>query len=411
MSITYRTYTQIRFKGGLLWLVLIAFFLGCVEPYEGAVADYEDVLVVNGKLTNEIKRHEVFLTRSYRFEEDGPLPETNAIVRINADDGTEFNFEEISPGVYRSYDSFAAAPNILYTLSINTENGGSYNSEAMKMPTTSKIEKLYAERATNTDGDDGIAIYVDSFDPEAKSRYYHFQYEETYKIIAPYWTKYDLVVINEGVDTSSLNIILREREERICYGQDFEKSIILQTTLGLSEDRLTRYRVRFIKRDNYILTYRYSILVKQFVQNPEAFAYYETLKGLSKSADNIFSEDQPGFLSGNIFAADGSGENVSGFFEVATVEEKRIFFEYEDFYPNEEKPPYKVECFFVAPSGEGTLGNRALFNAIYDDRLRFYDFNLNPTPDIGSGPYLMVRPECGDCTVLGSNKAPDFWIE
>ena len=26
-------------------------------------------------------------------------------------------------------------------------------------------------------------------------------------------------------------------------------------------------------------------------------------------------------------------------------------------------------------------------------------------------PYIMVFPECGDCTFLGENEPPDFWIE
>ena len=390
---------------------ILLLLLGCVEPYEGEVADYEDVLVVNAKLTNEITRHEVRLTRSYRFEEDGPRAESNAQVQIIGDDGSGFDFEETEPGKYLSIAAFAAQSNVAYSLSIETENGKSYMSESMGLPNATFIEDLYAERTTNDDGEDGIGIFVDSFDPEAQSKYYHFEFEETYKIIAPFWSAYDAVVISEGEDTSSLSVILREREEQVCYGTDTAKDILIQSTLGLAEDRLTRFEVRFIENDNYIITYRYSILVKQYVQNPEAYAYYETLKGLSKSSENIFSEDQPGFLGGNIFATDGSGENVAGFFEVSTVDEKRIFFNFEDFYPGEEKPPHKTACLFAAPTTSGRLGERELFNAIYEDRLRFYDYNRNPTQAIGTGPFLMVRPECGDCTVLGSNKVPDFWIE
>ena len=389
----------------------VLLLIGCVEPYEGEVADYEDVLVVNANLTNEVTRHEVRLTRSYRFEEDGPRAESNAQVQILGDDGSVYAFEEIEPGRYLSRDLFAAQPNIEYSLSIELENGKSYASDAIQLPSATTIENLYAERTTNDDGEDGIGIFVDSFDPDAQSRYYHFEFEETYKIIAPFWSKYDAVVISEGEDTSSLGVILREREEQVCYGKDSAKEILTQSTLGRTQDRLTRFNVRFIKNDNYIITHRYSILVKQYVQNPEAFAYYETLKGLSKSSENIFSEDQPGFLGGNIFATDGSGENVSGFFEVSTVDEKRIFFDYEDFYPGEEKPPYITACLFAAPTTSGRLGERELFNAIYEDRLRFYDYNRNPTSAIGTGPFIMVRPECGDCTVLGSNKVPDFWIE
>jgi hypothetical protein len=261
------------------------------------------------------------------------------------------------------------------------------------------IDNLYAERTTNNDGIEGMGIFVDSFDPSGDSNYYRHEFIETFKIIAPFWSPFDIVVISEGVSTFVLSIILREREERICYGTNPSKNIQVASTLALSEDRLSNYNVRFIDRDNYILTHRYSILVRQYVQSPEAFSYYETLRGLSQTSGNVFSEDQPGFLAGNIFSLEDPNENIAGFFEVATVDEKRIFFDYEDFFPNEEDPPYISDCEPFTSSTEGTLGERDLLNLIYDDAVRHY------------APGLVVRKECGDCTVLGSNVIPDFWIE
>lgn len=392
------------------WFTLLLFVcMGCVEPYEGVVADYEDVLVVNANITNEEKIQEVNLTRSYRFEEDGPRAEERAIVKIRVDDGDAFLFEEVDPGIYRSTIPFAALPNTNYQLSITTEDDLSYVSEAIQLPATTTIGNLYAELTTNDDGVEGVGIFVDSFDPQANSKYYRFDYEETYKIIAPYWSPYDAVVASEGVTTIDLRVILREREEQVCYGTDSAKSIIIQNTLSSVEDRLNHFNVRFIEKENYILTHRYSILVKQYVQNPEAFAYYETLRGLTKSSENIFSEDQPGFLDGNLYAVDGSGENVAGFFEVSSVDTKRIFFDYEDFFPGEDKPPYINSCYLATPTTTGTLGTRALLNHIYDDDLRFYDYNRSG--NAGEGPFYMVSPACGDCTVLGSNQVPEFWID
>jgi hypothetical protein len=145
-----------------------------------------------------------------------------------------------------------------------------------------------------------------------------------------------------------------------------------------------------------MLSHRYSILVKQFVQSPEAYAYYETLKGLTQSSTDIFSEDQPGFLAGNISALDDPNENVAGFFEVATVDEKRIFFNYEDFFPGEELPPYILNCVPTISSGED------LARTLENNTHVFYDIN---------GGIRTVPRECGDCTALGSNKIPDFWEE
>ncbi len=397
-----------RFKLGAAFLLL--FLLGCIKPYEGKVGDFDDVLVVNAKITNELKNQEVFLSRSYRFEDTGAGPEQNASVQVLAN-GNPYPFEEFEPGKYRSVAPFAAESNIDYELEITTENNGSYRSDAMQLPPIASIGTVSAERFINNKGVEGIGIFVDSDDPTGQAKYYYFDYLETYKIIAPYWSPYDAVVLFEGETMFALNVIQREREEHTCYGTDTAKSIVLQSTLGLSEDRIGHLNVRFLDRDDYKLTYRYSILVRQYVQNPETFSYYETLKGLTDPSQNIFSEDQPGFLAGNVVSLEDPNENVAGFFEVSSVSEKRIFFNWEDFFPGEEKPPYYLTCQQVAPNTEGTLGNRALLNAIYEDRLRFYDYNRNPSAPPLDGPFLMVRPECGDCTVLGSNKVPDFWTD
>jgi len=381
-------------------ILLLATLSSCIEPFEGAVNSFEDVLVVNATLTNENKKQEVLLTRSFRFEEDVAPAEKNAEVMVRTDDGDQYVFKEVGPGKYQSNTAFAAEMNKEYTLTILTADGQSYVSSSMKLPVQStSIDNVYAERTTNNDGVEGMGIFVDSFDPSSSSNYYRHEYIETFKIIAPAWTPFDIVVLNEGVSTFNVAIILREREERTCYGTNPSRTIQVASTLALSEDRLTKYNVRFIERDNYILTHRYSVLVRQYVQSPEAFSYYETLRGLSQTSGNVFSEDQPGFLAGNIFSVENPTENVAGFFEVATVAQQRIFFDYEDFFPNEAPPPYISDCTPFSPSSEGTLGERDLANLIYADAIRYY------------APGQVVTDRCGDCTVLGSNVVPDFWIE
>lgn len=405
-----------RFKS--IKIIFLCFLLpfimlnSCVETFDGfddEVGEFANALVIEAIITNELKHQEVLLSRSYSFGNNETVPEQNAIVTINDGNGSIIEFKEDKPGIYLSIDLFSAELNKDYELLVTTESGETYASDKMQLPTAStNIDNLYAERLPNSNGEDGMNIFIDSFDPQGNSKYYRYEYEETYKIIAPLWSPYDAVLLGEGIDRIYLNVILREREERLCYGTDNTKDIIIHNTVALSEDRVSRLNIRFIKSDNYILTYRYSILVKQFVQSPQAHFYYETLKGQS-SSENLFSENQPGFIVGNVFSTQDENENVVGFFEVAAVAEKRIFFDYEDFYPGEPAPPYLKFCNPTAPSDEQPIGSRPLAHVLRDNTMRYYGPNRNPGP--GEGPLLMVRPECGDCTVLGSNKKPDFWVE
>ncbi len=386
-----------KYSSGTVIVCLVLWLCSCTEPFTGEVAGLEDVLVVNAILTNENKQQEVSLTRPYRFEEDTPIAEENAIVSI--DDGARrFSFDEVEPGKYLSSISFAAEMGKTYRLEITTENGRSYRSNTMQLPVaTTSIDALYAERTTNDQNAEGMGIFVDTFDPSKQSNYYRYEYDETFRIIAPFWSNKDVVFIIEESDGPVFDVILREREERVCYGADNEKTINVINTLNLGEDRLSRYNVRFISRDNYILSHRYSILVRQYVQTPESFAYYETLRGLSQSSTSVFSEDQPGFLAGNIASLDDENENVAGFFEVTTVAEKRLFFNYDDFFPGEELPPYFQNCIPALQSG------RDLRTTIENETRVYYDGN--------PGALRTVSRVCGDCNALGSNKVPVFWVE
>ncbi|WP_299529620.1 DUF4249 domain-containing protein [Ulvibacterium sp.] len=394
--ITYKKQLSIP----LLGMIVVLCSFGCTEPFEGTVDGFEDVLVIDAIITNENKRQEVRLTRSFRFDEEGPQAEENAVVTIEDGEGEQFVFREEEPGIYLSSAPFAAEMGKNYSLSITTTDGKSYRSDTMQLPAPSTtIDELYAERTTNDQGEEGMGIFVDTFDPSRQSNYYRYEYEETFKIIAPLWSPNDVVFIIQLSTGPVFEIILREREERVCYGTNREKTIEIANTLNLSEDRLSRFPVRFINRDNYILSHRYSILVRQYVQTQEAFAYYEDLKGLSQSPNSVFTEDQPGFLPGNVFSLDDDSENVAGFFEVTTVTEERIFFSYEDFFPGEDLPPYVQECVTSPAFGEDLKG-------ILDrGTSAFYEFNP------GEGGYILTSRECGDCTALGSNKVPDFWVE
>lgn len=394
----------------IIILGLVMTFLSCIEEFTPPISVFEDVLVINALLTDELKHQEIQLTRSFRFEESDASTEDNAEVSVTDSSGNEYLFDQDKSGKYISTQAFASVPNVDYQLFITTESGKKYASTAMQLPQNTSLDDVSVNRTTNNNGVEGMAIYVDSYNPDGTSRYYRYAYDETYKIIAPQWTPYDLVVRFEGFSQIGVDVILREREEQVCYGNDPSREIILNSTINLAEDKVDDFEVRFIARDNYILTYRYSILVKQYVLSQESFAYYETLKGLTQSENTVFSEDQPGFLEGNVFSVENPDENVAGFFEVSGVNEKRIFFNYEDYFPEEPLPPYAISCnTTVAPNAEGPRGNRPLLEAIYADQIRFFDYNTNPQP--GEGSYLTVFAKCGDCTTLGSNVVPAFWEE
>ena len=389
-------------------LLPLCFFLnsGCIEEIGFTIETVENALVVNATITNELRFQQIKLSRTYAFEEDGPNPEVQAAVKVIGN-ATEYVFQETTPGVYTSETAFAAQPNVDYQLEIATQNGQRYNSVVQQLTQNTAIERIYAIRETNDDGVNGVSIYVDSFDPTGNSKYYGYEYEETYKIVPPSFVPEDLIVIS--TTTCEVKLAPRSEDERICYNTVGSQNINVTSTTGFTEDRVSRYPVRFVSSNNYILTTRYSILVRQFVLSESAYDYFETINSFS-SEGSLFSQIQPGFVVGNISTDNESAEQVIGFFEVASVASKRLFFSFDDFYEGEPTPPWAVNCEKTAPLQFNRLGTGCgpLIFRIERDVIVYFKMN-NGT--IEGDPYIMVPRECGDCTALGTTEVPEFWID
>lgn len=424
---------RLRFvKIGSLLTLSFALHTSCVEELNLETETvFENALVVEATITNEFKQQSIKLTRTYATGNSGPVVESDAIVKIIGGDGNVFQFQEQDPGEYKSNIEFAAVPNVEYQLEIITSDGHEYESNKMTLTQNTTIDNLYISRGFNENDDEGVSVFVDAFDPSNNSSYYRFEFEETYKIIVPQYSPWELVIVNRQFPfppevladpfTISDYLVtkeLRPEQEQICYNTSKSKHIITTTTSDQIEDRLDQYRVHFINRNNYIISYRYSILVRQFVQSFEAFSYYDALNNLSET-ESILSETQPGFLQGNLYSTTHPNEKVIGFFETASVDSKRIFFNYSDVFPGEELPPYVISCNeFVAPPlwnkppDDADAASSSPLIQILDEGLVYFDDN--PQDNEAAFPYapfLLVQPECGDCTVLGTTSIPEFWIE
>lgn len=371
---------------------------GCVELFEPQSINFENALVIEATITNEMKQQQITLSRTFAFEEEAPKEESNANVMIADDSGNKYVFQETSPGKYTSSVVFAAQPHRNYQLFVTTNDGRSYTSETIGLTNATQIDDLYAKRITTDLGEEGMAIFVDTSDPSSNSTYYRYEYEETYKIVAPNWHIQNLV---SAVDIGYI-LVRKTTEEHVCYSTDVSTRIIQVNTNGFMEDRVSKFLVRFINRNNYIISHRYTILVRQYVQSFEAYNFMETLNEFS-SSESLFSETQAGFLEGNVFSEDNRSEKVLGYFDVSTVSEKRIFFDYTDFFPNERLPPYANKCRIYAPS------SRDLAGFLHNDQVRYVANNDNPL--FGEGPFYIVPRVCGDCTKIGKIEIPGFWIE
>ncbi|APZ46818.1 hypothetical protein BW723_11220 [Polaribacter reichenbachii] len=371
--------------------ILLAITNSCIEEFDAATEEFEDALVVEATITNELKYHEILLSRTYKFEDYEPNLEPGAVIKIETSNNETYSFRESGLGVYTSTQMFKAEPNVEYTLSINTKDGNEYVSQSTQLTNVTSIDNVYASKTIDEDGVEGVGLYVDSYDPSNNSKYYGYAFEETYKVVVPYWSPDDLILNSSG----GFSVVPRSQEEQTCYNTIASKGRMLVNTNLLEEDRISEFLLKFIPSDNIRLNTRYSILVKQYTQSRESYNYLKVLDEFS-SSQSLLSQIQPGFLSSNIYEVNNSNEKVLGFFEVSSISEKRIFFNREDVLDSF----YAWPCTIIDPPAN------ELTTMVRLDRVTLvYE---KPMGEDG-GPYDVVARICGDCTMSGSNIKPDFW--
>ena len=382
--------------------------MSCVEPFDFQTESFEQALVVEARITNELIQQEIKLSQTYRLEEDGPNVEPNAIIFVKDDTGTEFDFDEIEPGTYKSIDSFAVQTGRSYQLNIRLINGRSYVSTFEETPPIAQIDRVYGDRVTNASGFDGLSIFVDASNVEGEAQYFRYQYEETYKLIAPEWKPIDVIVYAiPGKDQCLLVTELRPQDQITCYVSPSRKNANVLNLSSNNANMVQRHPVRFISDENYKMASRYSILVRQLVQTRDSNAYFEALDNFTGSG-NLFSQLQAGYIQGNISSESNSEEPVIGFFEVATLDTNRYFFNYSDFYQGSLPPPYFVPCepFPIPDAINQPCAVR--YSDIIENNIVYFDAMGSGG---GSSSYRYVQRLCGDCTEVGTPEIPEFWEE
>lgn len=428
------------------YIMIGMLFCNCIDEVDLAIGttsvSVQDVLIIEGTLTNEVKSHQITISKidtildlqidsvynpftpPRDIERDFVNYEENAQVTVLDNNGLRFDFNEVSPGIYEPVTAFGAEIGSTYQLLITRTDGKTYSSKPMQIQGFSEVADIYAEKTISDSGVDGIGIFINNSSIEGNNQNLRFTYIETYKIIAPGWTPWEFKLTNYDpcalpVPTYDLEIVERSEEQRVCYATE-ESNTIVQAQLSNTEaNGLENFMVRFLGRDNFAISYRYSIEVEQLVSSAESFGFYDQLNNFSQS-ENVFSQVQPGFLDGNIFADDGRIGAAIGFFDVVSVSKQRLFFNYTDFFPDENLPPFPFNCGLhsspeshVSYCFQGEFMNncpQSIIERVDLGVISYIDINgsnLGTCP----GPYLYVANICGDCTQLGSNVVPEFWIE
>jgi len=99
---------KFKIRYTLSFLLLLCLVVNsCTEPYSLETNTYEEALVVEATITNELKKQEITLTKTSRFEDKETKTESGANVFITDNAGNNYDFEE-EDGKYVSTVEFQA---------------------------------------------------------------------------------------------------------------------------------------------------------------------------------------------------------------------------------------------------------------------------------------------------------------
>lgn len=377
-------------------LVIIIISGTCSEPYTPELTKYEDILVIDGMITNGPGPYTVRLSRSFAYSDSESSPEQYANVLIKDDQDNVESLEEISPGVYSTIDQdFMGVIGRHYQLYIITADQQIWESEYVELKKVPEIENLYAEyieKIGKTEIEEGFQIYVDTYDPDDQTRYYRYDYEETWEYNVPYPSYY--LVENKL-------LVFRTENVGRCWRTSPGEDIVVTTSENMQSDIIRRFPVHFVSTNSSRLSIRYSILVRQYSLSREAYIYWEQLKATNQELGTMFDK-QPSRIRGNIYNINDPEIPVLGFFEATSVATERLFLLRSDLPSNAILKTEFADCrseYLIIPKNLYVQYDEWGYCMVYDAS--------NEEILFGLGVVSMFR--CCDCTLTGSNIMPSFW--
>ena len=377
--------------------LLMPVLYGCIDSFELKSIGSADLLVVEGVFTDQNVSHEIRLSRTAEIDAGEFTPEENAIVTIIGSEGLNLQFFESSPGRYETGAvPFRGIIGSTYKLLIELADGSTYESDSVLMRATPAIESIVAEftRASEdlTLEEDAIKIFARTGDPTGNTRFYRWEWEDTFEINTPLASDFEWV---EGS-----TVIRREFPTDRCWSSDSSANILIKSTQNLEEDIVFRQLVRSIPAISEAWRVKYSILLRQFSLSESGFLFWEQLEKINEGQGTLFDQ-QPAAVVGNVRSITNPDEVVLGYFDAVQVREMRAFYTPEDFLSDGFRPSVRglaceQDTISINRIGE-FMQNRIDANQPYS------------VIDVEVDGFRVAPQVCSDCTSKGTNVRPTFW--
>ncbi len=369
----------------LICLLPALIFFGCLDPYSPPdVKSDVDILVVDGFLSSTSSSIAVRLSHAIALDSAGtPPPENNATVILEEQDGPSLILNGTDDGYYTAAGLGVDVAR-QYRLHIKTAGGKEYFSDYVAVIKTPDIDSV-----TWRAGHQNLTVYVNTHDATGQTKYYYWDYVETYEHHAPLPAGYIMM----GREPRPLTPA--EQLEQ-CWTTQPSTSIFVASSENLSTDAIRNFPLIVIPAGAIELSVRYSVLVRQRSISKDAYVFWTQLQKTTESLGGLF-DPMPSQVVGNVHSTTDPHEPVLGFFSAGEERQERIFIRHDELpedirlYPHYFCPPDSIRMSIV--------------RTLPDKTLLVYPYGMG----LPEG-YVSTDPICMDCRELGGvTQKPDFW--
>lgn len=374
---------------GLVLFMLVILFPSCKEKFiSPAPPITTGYMVVEGVINNGGGETNLKLSRTSDLNTNTNIYEKGAMVKLEGSNNTSWMLFENNVGNY-SINNLQLDTAYKYRLVIKTNNNEEYESDFVPVRNNPPIDSISWVRDNK-----GVTIFINTNDPQNKTRYYQWEYFETWEFHAEF--NASLKYVRSG---GNIRVELRDSTDPkifTCWQFNPSTNIVLGSSAKLSRDVIQLPLVN-IPPASWKLSVLYSMYVKQYAWSKEGYQFLEKMKKNTESVGSVF-DAQPSELNTNFKCISNPNLPVIGFFNICTIREQRIFI-YNRELPNWN---YRQDCTTIKIENQ-------------PDSIRKKGANTLPFSPKSSGPFGNIitfyasQPICVDCTLRGSNLKPVYW--
>jgi Domain of unknown function (DUF4249) len=321
-----------------IYFFIFSFFslLSCIDTYDVDFSKQNNVLVVEGFLTDDYQSPDTIKIQYSRYFERSTFITPISSVKVSivaSGTGKETSLIEQKLGGFLPPNDFRINPSEKYTLRFSLPDGQQFESTSEQIYTTPPILKIYDKFVLNSKlSDDGKKylsaneVYLDFKDTPKQKDYYLWRYVHYEKIVhctTCYSSQYDPKTLGCTIKLPNFN--RTPYYDYQCAGECY--AINKSNKINVMSDVVSDGEVvtgRLVAKIPYHSMSGCLVEIQQMSISPQNYTFYKNLELQSQSTGGL-ADTPAAAIVGNINNLTNPVNKVVGFFGVASVQKKRYW--------------------------------------------------------------------------------------